>query len=522
VRREAFLARKAMRGLAAATEEVRQAMALQLWHQQGQLLLDDWLLECACPGASSLTTNWSLIAERDADSVLLLRELVATAVSEMPAERDQEVLARRLGLNGQPAQTLEKVAEALDLSRERVRQLQARAIRRLSRADDPASRRLHQVLAELTDLEGTAPEAGPATAERLLELADVLLPTVAPRQAVGLVARLAGANKVRADNLAAEASTFRMLRTESARREAVQQRRVERAGRRWAALYGDVTWFGDPAAPPLQTELESVREENLDRDSFGVWRCPKLKRDVSYESQSELHVIQLLGLAPQIAYYQEQPLAIRYQFRGRQRTYFPDLLAATEDGRCILIEVKPVYEMATAVNAAKYLALEAFCRDRGWGLLATDGSRTRRLIEDRDVDPQLETVLAEALDRRGELSWPQVRAVIGILPMTALDLSALILKCGWEWDTRPYRLRRRPPPERAAATPEPHNHTPARHLAQESPLVTDLIKVPSPAEIEAARTPAGGWTRQQLAAWGVSWPPPKGWRQQLVMKWHEQ
>jgi hypothetical protein len=31
-------------------------------------------------------------------------------------------------------------------------------------------------------------------------------------------------------------------------------------------------------------------------------------------------------------------------------------------------------------------------------------------------------------------------------------------------------------------------------------------------QIEAGRSPKGGWNRKQLAAWGVPWPPPKGWR----------
>lgn len=39
--------------------------------------------------------------------------------------------------------------------------------------------------------------------------------------------------------------------------------------------------------------------------------------------------------------------------------------------------------------------------------------------------------------------------------------------------------------------------------------------IPSPEEIEAAKTPAGAWTKATLAAWGVSWPPPKGWRKDL-------
>lgn len=35
-------------------------------------------------------------------------------------------------------------------------------------------------------------------------------------------------------------------------------------------------------------------------------------------------------------------------------------------------------------------------------------------------------------------------------------------------------------------------------------------------EIEAARSPRGGWTKATLAKWGVPWPPPKGWRQRLL------
>ena len=37
-------------------------------------------------------------------------------------------------------------------------------------------------------------------------------------------------------------------------------------------------------------------------------------------------------------------------------------------------------------------------------------------------------------------------------------------------------------------------------------------------QIEAGRSPAGGWTRKQLAAWGIPWPPPKGWQRALMGK----
>lgn len=37
-------------------------------------------------------------------------------------------------------------------------------------------------------------------------------------------------------------------------------------------------------------------------------------------------------------------------------------------------------------------------------------------------------------------------------------------------------------------------------------------------EIEAGRSPSGGWSAATLASWGVPWPPPKGWRQRLLKK----
>lgn len=44
--------------------------------------------------------------------------------------------------------------------------------------------------------------------------------------------------------------------------------------------------------------------------------------------------------------------------------------------------------------------------------------------------------------------------------------------------------------------------------------------MPSPEQIEAAKTRRGGWTRATLASWGVPWPPPKGWRRILTRE-HE-
>ncbi|MFF8830810.1 hypothetical protein [Streptomyces sp. NPDC015131] len=49
-------------------------------------------------------------------------------------------------------------------------------------------------------------------------------------------------------------------------------------------------------------------------------------------------------------------------------------------------------------------------------------------------------------------------------------------------------------------------------------LYMTLVRV-SPGKVEAARTPVGSWKRDQLAVWGVPWPPPKGWKDELAERW---
>lgn len=51
----------------------------------------------------------------------------------------------------------------------------------------------------------------------------------------------------------------------------------------------------------------------------------------------------------------------------------------------------------------------------------------------------------------------------------------------------------------------------------------DFPKKPQPVipdlnEIESKRTKNGGWTKETLEAWGVSWPPQKGWKKELLKK----
>ncbi|MEV6465062.1 TnsA endonuclease N-terminal domain-containing protein [Kitasatospora sp. NPDC051702] len=440
-RRAVFLARPALATLAVVDEAVRLDAGRRLWRETGQLLLEDWSLECRCPGAATLDPPWSAVAGHDEDTALILRELLAAAVDEIPGERDRRILARRFGVGDHEAQSLGQIGAAHGLSRERVRQLQNRAVRAMARSTAPAIARLRALLAGLGRLDGPLPEDdGPSGAERMLDLAQVLVPSLAPRQAVALLAALAGVRRAPADDLAARAVAVRALRHDAQRREATLQKRVERAFARWERLAEFVRWFGAPGSAPPRSELTALRQAHDEDPRSGSWHCPKLGRDVAYESDPELQLIQLLSHAPQIAYYQEQPLAIGYDFDGRARTYFPDLLVATADGRCVLVEVKALFEMATAVNIAKYRALEGLCRERGWGLLVTDGHRSRALIEEHRPDPVLVDRIGPLLTEGAVLGWPHVVAAVGGQRPPWLDFTALVLSQGWDWRTRPFRL----------------------------------------------------------------------------------
>jgi hypothetical protein len=35
-------------------------------------------------------------------------------------------------------------------------------------------------------------------------------------------------------------------------------------------------------------------------------------------------------------------------------------------------------------------------------------------------------------------------------------------------------------------------------------------------EIESKKTERGGYTKKQLAVWGIPWPPRKGWKKKLI------
>lgn len=91
----------------------------------------------AAVGDEDDTTLEDFVADTKADSPeertmqILLREEINKLLAELK-EREREVIIMRYGLNGEKPQTLEEVGEHFHVTRERIRQIEAKALKRLS------------------------------------------------------------------------------------------------------------------------------------------------------------------------------------------------------------------------------------------------------------------------------------------------------------------------------------------------------------------------------------------------------
>ncbi|MFC5149444.1 TnsA endonuclease N-terminal domain-containing protein [Streptomyces aureoversilis] len=439
-RRAEFLARKPLRYLGGFPVEALRPVAERLWQADGRLLLEAWLLDTVCPGYATTDLSWEAVAGDSAGTATVLRDLVAAAVGELRDVRTHAVLCRRLGLENHEPSTQQAIGQEFSLTRQRISQLQARGITRMLGSRDPATVALREALGGLL-----GPERAHDTpvAARLPDVVEVALPGV-PLNPGGLVlARLAGYGKEQARSLLQEAVRALAERHKEERKQQRVAERRERASRRWEALATAADWFGAPGPAPAREELAARRSVGQ-REHSGVWFSGKLGREVQYESVTELRVVQLLDHADQVAYFQEQPLAVDYTHAGRRRSYYPDFLAVTTDGRTVLIEAKPRGDIPLAINQAKHRAAAGLCRRKGWGLLVTDGARTRADLARHPADPELERRIGAAL-ASGELTWPDVRDIAHGIPFTSLDLAALVLRNDWHWELGPYRLAPSPP-----------------------------------------------------------------------------
>nr|WP_195461347.1 TnsA endonuclease N-terminal domain-containing protein [Alistipes sp. D31t1_170403_E11] len=151
--------------------------------------------------------------------------------------------------------------------------------------------------------------------------------------------------------------------------------------------------------------LQPRREVSYDRRfRSGLFHSEKCGRDIQYESALE-----------------DQPVRIPY-WRGRRKvTYTPDYGIYLDSGHVVLVEVKELSEMLDYRVQQKTEALMAFCSDRGFGLLLTDGRHTPRDLLKGKVNRRLERALLAALDEH-PLRQAECREIMDRCHATSAEL----------------------------------------------------------------------------------------------------
>lgn len=130
-----------------------------------------------------------------------------------------------------------------------------------------------------------------------------------------------------------------------------------------------IEWPADTTEPHCPIPDRAARQVDVNEEGHGATFLAKLGRKVPWDSRFEARLLQILNDSSLVATFQEQPVRIPYLWGGHTRSYYPDVAAQLHDGRTVLIEVKPIYEVAYAVNQDKFDAGRAFAYSRGWGWL---------------------------------------------------------------------------------------------------------------------------------------------------------
>jgi len=83
-------------------------------------------------------------------------------------------------------------------------------------------------------------------------------------------------------------------------------------------------------------------------------------------SSWEKQFAQILDEDNNVLNFQYEPIAIRYNYKGGKRNYYPDFLVRMRNGDMVLCEVKPKELIDYGKNKPKAAAGRRFCKKMGW------------------------------------------------------------------------------------------------------------------------------------------------------------
>lgn len=112
----------------------------------------------------------------------------------------------------------------------------------------------------------------------------------------------------------------------------------------------------------------------------GFFESVKNNKKLHYRSSYEEKVYKCLETMGNVIRYDVETFKIPYFFKGKKKTYWPDISVYYADGAVEIWEIKPASQTALEQNKAKWDAAKYFCSLRGWNFKVLNEQMIQKLI----------------------------------------------------------------------------------------------------------------------------------------------
>lgn len=364
-------------------------------------------------------------------------EMLLAATEVTLPQRERDMFQMRYGLNGSPPMTLQEIADVYSLSRERIRQVIQRAMRKLhynarhavksGKLDTPIA----QLLLCITD--GTQNDDAD-NIEAILDFVEAELSHLpAYTHSLPLV------NYLTIERERDTKARLEILKARAKQRRS-NQRHAERQKYKLEQILEHVIWPPKIAAWDVDRVYNTYPPLHQQRSEDGEqFFSTKMQQDVPYFSDMQRQFLQRLDVVDKVIHYQRHPFMVRYAFNETECRSTADYLFLLEDGRAVVTELIPVFYMGLANNLAKWSELRRVCAEQGFGLLVTDGRRSIQEIQRTPVRAEVAAMLLQRL-ASGNLTWVEYDAIRQEYGIKNLEFQAIILNNRLHWRLSPFSL----------------------------------------------------------------------------------
>lgn len=124
-----------------------------------------------------------------------------------------------------------------------------------------------------------------------------------------------------------------------------------------------------------ETRTRKIINGEYDRSKWakrGELFAVKANRVIPYRSSFERRAIEIIEADENVISFKFESIRISYCYGNRvdgspqNRYYIPDFLIERIDGSTVLMEVKPICYLESAINVAKFAAAREYCVKNGW------------------------------------------------------------------------------------------------------------------------------------------------------------